>query len=325
MNVFIIGAGVFGTAISNELSLNIDNKVLLYARSKKKVHEINSTRKNTKYLPEKKLSKYLTATNNPFDINKADVIFIALPSYAITNVIDLFKLLINKDQLIINLSKGIFESGQFITDYLSEQLNSDNVLSLKGPSFAVEISKKAPTLLTLGYKNEIQKSLINNIFSKTNIYLEYSKDIYGVEVLSVIKNIYAIFIGITDYKYNSPNTRFLFISKIFTEIKIITKALGGDIETIFKSCGIGDVCMTSLNELSRNRKLGINIGESNTDLNKKNSNTEGVNSINIIYDLLDDSVIKELPILKKLYIFFNSNSNSFFIDFNEIFQIKSKQ
>ena len=196
---------------------------------------------------------------------------------------------------------------------------------MKGPSFAVEISKKAPTLLTLGYKNNFQKSLINNIFSKSNIYIEYTNDIYGVEILSIVKNIYAIFLGISDQKYNSPNTRFLFMSKIFTEIKIITQALGGDIETIFKSCGIADVCLTSLNELSRNRKLGISIGKLNTDFNKKNSITEGINSINIVYQLLDDPVIKALPILSKLYFFFNSNSDRFLIDFDEIFLLKPKR
>lgn len=325
MNIFVIGAGVFGTAISNELSQNSNNKVLLYARSKKKVQEINNLNTNTNYLPNKILCTLLTATNNPQEIKKADLIFIALPSHAIVNVIDQFKLLINKDQIVINLSKGIFESGKFIIDYLFQSLDTDNIVSLKGPSFAVEISKKAPTLLTLGYKNNIQQSLINDVFSNSNIFLEYTKDIYGVEILSVVKNIYAIFMGITEHKYTSPNTRFLFISKIFKEIKIITQTLGGDMETIFNSCGIGDICLTSLNELSRNRKLGINIGESNINLNKKNSNTEGVNSINIIYNILDDSVIKELPILKKLYNFFNSNSESFFIDFNEIFQIKSEK
>lgn len=325
MNVFVIGAGVFGTAISNELSLNSDNKVLLYARSKKKVQEINNSNTNTNYLPNKILSTCLNATNNPQEIKRADLIFIALPSYAIADVIDKFKALINKDQIVINLSKGIFKSGQFIIDYLFKNLDTENIVSLKGPSFAIEISKKAPTLLTLGYKNNIQKSLINNVFSNSNIYIEYTNDIYGVEILSVVKNIYAIFIGITEHKYTSPNTRFLFMSKIFTEIKIITQVLGGDIETIFKSCGIGDICMTSLNELSRNKKLGISIGELNTDLNKKNCNTEGVNSINIIFELLDNSVIKELPILRKLYFFFNSNSDSFFIDFDDIFKIKIKK
>tara|TARA_B110000003_G_C16584088_1_gene509200 strand:- start:282 stop:1259 length:978 start_codon:yes stop_codon:yes gene_type:complete len=325
MNIFVIGAGVFGTAISNELSQNSNNKVLLYARSKKKVQEINNLNTNTNYLPNKILCKLLTATNNPQEIKKADLIFIALPSHAIVNVIDQFKSLINKDQIVINLSKGIFESGKFIIDYLFQSLDTDNIVSLKGPSFAVEISKKAPTLLTLGYKNNFQKSLINNIFSKSNIYIEYTNDIYGVEILSIVKNIYAIFLGISDQKYNSPNTRFLFMSKIFTEIKIITQALGGDIETIFKSCGIADVCLTSLNELSRNRKLGISIGKLNTDFNKKNSITEGINSINIVYQLLDDPVIKALPILSKLYFFFNSNSDRFLIDFDEIFLLKPKR
>ena len=79
------------------------------------------------------------------------------------------------------------------------------------------------------------------------------------------------------------------------------------------------------NDLDRSDVLGISIGELNTDLNKKNSKTEGVNSINIVYELLDDSVIKALPILKKLYFFFNSNSDRFHIDLDEIFQIKSKK
>ena len=91
----------------------------------------------------------------------------------------------------------------------------------------------ANTLLTLGYSNENQKELIRRIFMYTNIHFDSTKDIRGVEILSAIKNIYALLIGIIDAKYNSPNTRFMFLTKAFTEIRILNNEFKGDLNTYF--------------------------------------------------------------------------------------------
>ena len=319
MNIFVIGSGTFGTAISNELANNKSNNVVLFSRSLNKVNEINNNHTNKKYFPNKKLNTLLQSTNIHSEIIKADVIFIALPSSILKDGINDFRNYISKNQLVVNLSKGIFKDGYTIVDFLSEFLDSENVVCLKGPSFAVEIMEHANTLLTLGYSNKNQKDLVSKIFLDTNIHFDSTKDIRGVEILSVIKNIYALLIGVIDAKYNSPNTRFMFLTKAFAEIRILNKEFQGDLDTLFLSCGLGDLCLTSLNDLSRNRTLGLLIGKGFYNPNSKENTViiEGLDAVNIIFSLIDEALIHKLPFLMKLHSFFNSNKKSFIVDFNE--------
>ena len=322
MNIFIIGSGTFGTAISNELVRNTDNKVTIFSRSLEKANEINTFHTNKRYFPNKKLNTSLKCTNVYSDIEKADVIFIAIPSSFLRDVLVEFQDFISNNQLVVNLSKGIFENGDTVVDYLKGLLDSENIVSLKGPSFAVEIMEHADTLLTLGYSFENQKDIINSMFRNTNLHFDSTKDIKGVEVLSVVKNMYALLIGVIDAKYNSPNTRFMFLTKVFTEIRILNNYFNGNLDTMFLSCGLGDICLTSLNDLSRNRTLGLLIGKGlyNPSSNGGAVVTEGINSIKIIYSLIDQSLIKKLPFLNKLHVFLNSNSKGITLDFNEFFK-----
>ena len=321
MNIFIIGSGTFGTAISNELAKNSSNNVIIFARLLDTVNEINNDHTNKKYFPNKQLSSSLISTNIHSDIIKADIVFIALPSSVLKDALLDFRDYISQNQLLVNLSKGIYKDGNTIVDFLKEFLDSKNIVTLKGPSFAVEIMEHANTLLTLGYSTENQKELISKIFMYTNIHFDSTTDIRGVEILSAIKNIYALLIGVIDAKYNSPNTRFMFLTKAFTEIRILNNEFKGDLDTLFLSCGLGDLCLTSLNDLSRNRTLGLLIGKGFYNPNAKENTViiEGLNSINIIYSLVDKAVIKELPFLRKLHSFFNSNKKSFVLDFSDLF------
>ena len=126
MNIFVIGSGTFGTAISNELSRNVNNNITIYSRSIEIVNEINSEKTNKKYFANTKLADSLKCTSKFIDIKSANVIFIALPSSAIIEVIDDFKVYISSSQLIVNLSKGIFKNGQTIVDYLNKVLENKN-------------------------------------------------------------------------------------------------------------------------------------------------------------------------------------------------------
>ena len=320
MNIFIIGSGTFGTAIANELSRNDNNSVIIFSRSKEIKDEINHLHTNKKYFPDKKLNFSLICTNEYSDLQNADVIFLALPSSTIIENIKYFSNYITSNQIVVNLSKGILSNGQTIIEYLTKELKSNNLISLKGPSFAIEIMNRAETVLTLGYSQEKQKETIFKIFNDTCIYLESTKDIKGVEILGVIKNIYAILLGIVDEKFTSPNSRFMVLSKVFAEIKILNNLFKGDAQTIFLACGIGDICLTSFNKLSRNRTLGTQIGQGIYKSRKNNINiVEGVNSLKIIYHLIDSSTLKKLPLLNKLFLFFDSELNEMNIDLKELY------
>ena len=324
MNIIILGAGNFGTAIANELSFNSCNNVFLYSRNSKKVEEINTLNTNKICFPNKQLNKSLTATTNINDLSKADIVFIALPSNVIIENLTALKANFKKNVLLVNLSKGMMSNGVTIVDSIRSEIGFENIVTLKGPSFAVEVMEHADTLLTLGYDTQNQYELINSIVKETALHLDYTEDIRGVELLSVLKNIYALVIGVVDAKYNSPNTRFMILSKAFVEVKKILKIAGGDEATLFLACGFGDLCLTSLNDLSRNRTLGLLIGKGffNADYKSNSVILEGLRAVNIIYDIIGNHEKKNLPIFNKIHNFFANKKEDFVIDFDELVDYK---
>ena len=102
------------------------------------------------------------------------------------------------------------------------------------------------------------------------------------------------------------------------------KLLGGSEDTLFLACGFGDLCMTSLNDLSRNRTLGLLIGKGffNSDYKSNSIILEGLNAIKVFHGLLDKDYSKELPIFYKLYNYFLNKEDSLEFKFNEL--IKSR-
>ena len=116
MNIIVLGAGTFGTAIANELSVNTSNKVLLYSRNQKKVDEINTQNTNKSCFPNKHLTKHLKATSDKNDLTKAAVIFIALPSTVIIENVTTLKPYFKEDVLLVNLSKGLLAGGVTIVE-----------------------------------------------------------------------------------------------------------------------------------------------------------------------------------------------------------------
>ena len=178
----------------------------------------------------------------------------------------------------------------------------------------------ADTLLTLGYSTNEQYELINNAIKDTALYIDCTTDIRGVEVLSVLKNIYALVLGVVDAKYNSPNTRFMMLTKSFAEIRILLRLLGGDEDTLFLACGFGDLCLTSLNDLSRNRTLGLLIGKGFFSADYKSNSVilEGLNAIELFHDLLDEKHEKCLPIFNKLYSYFFNQEEVLEFRFDEL-------
>ena len=320
MNILVLGAGTFGTAIANELSVNKDNNVILFSRSQDKVDEINRFHTNKFCFPNKHLTKDLLASSDKNDINNVDIILVALPSSVIIEELNNLKPYFSKNVLIVNLSKGLYEEGVTIVEAIKNSLNIDNVVTLKGPSFAIEVMEHADTLLTLGYSTNEQYALIKKMINNTSLHIDYTKDIRGVEVLSVLKNIYALVLGVVDAKYNSSNTRFMILTKAFSEIRVLLQKLGGTDDTLFLACGFGDLCLTSLNDLSRNRTLGLLIGKGffNTDYKSNSLILEGLNAIEVFYDSIEDEQTEYLPIFNKLYRFFANKENELEFKFSEL-------
>lgn len=305
--VFFIGGGAIATALGNVLAAKPDLEVTLLTIEEEVVESINKNHVNLKYFPGMKLNNSLKASGDLARVGEEAIVFIAIPSVAAIDYIRTLQL--HPRSIIINLAKGFGCNRQTINECL-EQIIPNPVLSLKGPSFAREILNNQPTALTVGSKAKKHFTLLSSMFRHTNIFLDYSNDIRGVEFLSILKNIYAIAIGIVDAQFESPNLRFLIFTKALKEMRKLMIAFGGSKKTLFNYCGVGDYALTSLSDLSRNRTLGLLIGKGFfTEYISEKVVLEGRIAVDVFHDEIMERgwSLNEYPILNELYSVFNTH------------------
>jgi glycerol-3-phosphate dehydrogenase (NAD(P)+) len=287
--IVFLGAGSISTSMGNSLSVRTDLQVSLLTIEKEVCETINQSNMNSRYFPNIRLSPSLSATSDPEILLNAGLVFIGIPSVAVMDYLVSIRHLLAKDTILVNLAKGFGCDQNLISECISQKLPNP-VCALKGPSFAREIINNSPTAFTLAARDIEVCKKIEPIFENTNLFVDISDDLTGVEIVSILKNIYAILIGIVDAHFNSPNLRFMMFTRAFNEMRKIVLHFGGSEETMFHYCGIGDFGLTSLNDLSRNRTLGLLIGKGffNDSISNKVV-LEGRIAMNIILKKLTES------------------------------------
>lgn len=313
-NIVVAGAGVFGTAIAERLAWNWDNNVILHTIEEDVADNINKDHQNSKYFPTKFLNSKIKATTDDKIFEEADVIMLVLPSKVIVPFSAKIKANTTKNPLVVNLAKGMSDQGAFIT----EDIPFERTASMKGPSFAIETINGFPTSFTFGGKYDDYNYLKSTVLPHTGFTLDYSPDVRAVELLSILKNMYAIAIGLVSGRYDSPNVDFQLYTKAVNEMRKLLRIYSCDEETIFRYCGIGDLGLTALNDLSRNRTLGILLGKGFA-LDEKNNITtvEGLRTIKLIGEKTREYGIEsDFPLVQNLYklIYEGGTLNEYYIN-----------
>jgi glycerol-3-phosphate dehydrogenase (NAD(P)+) len=310
-SIVVAGAGVFGTALAQRLSWNNGNSITLYTIEDDVIHDINTNSQNTKYFPGRHIHHDIVATGDIACTYTADVLFLAIPSKAIESFCHAIAHEVKEELLVVNLSKGLSEDGSF----LIEQIPFPHTGSLKGPTFAVEVMNGDPSGMTFGGTKEDYLHL-KDVMRDTGITIDHSEDIRAVEFLSVLKNMYAIAIGIVSGRYNSPNVDFLLMTKAVNEMRSMLRLYGCDEKTIFNYCGLGDLGLTALNDLSRNRTLGLLIGKGFSNNPKSTTVIEGLRTIKLLGELVKEKGLEdEFIVLKSLHalIYAGSSLNDYYM------------
>ena len=298
--IVIAGAGTFGTSVAERLAWNRNNKVCLHTIEGDVAKEINEDHKNTKYFPTRFINKSIEASVSYDVFEDADVIMLVIPSKAIVSFSLEMKRHTKKNPLVVNLAKGMSDDGAFIT----EKIPFERTASMKGPSFAIETINGFPTSFTFGGKRGDYEYFRSQVLPDTGFSLDYSSDIRAVELMSILKNMYAIAIGIVSGKFNSPNVDFLVYTKAVNEMRGLLKIFSCSDDTIFRYCGIGDLGLTALNDLSRNRTLGMLIGKgfSYDKEGKSATVVEGLRTVKLIGEITrEKGVSEEFPLVQALY------------------------
>lgn len=260
LKICFVGSGSITTAMGNVLAQKNKYEIKLLSIESEVVSSINTEHINKKYFPNINLHTSLTATKNMDFLADSNIIFLGIPSNVVVSYVDTNGKLFNPKALVVNLAKGFGPQHKTIPQNLARIL-SNQIFSMKGPSFAREIINNLPTGFTVTSQRKQNFDIFQGIFEDTSIYLDFTTDVNGVELASILKNIYAIIVGIVDAHFDSPNLRSLVLTKAINEMRYIITKFGGKEQTMFNYCGFGDFSLTALNDLSRNRTLGLLIGK----------------------------------------------------------------
>lgn len=323
MKITILGGGSFGTSMACQLAHNPKNQITLLVRNSEKAEEITQLHTNSTYFPNRILPNSIKATTDYDCVDQADILMLAIPTKTFEGISDKLKLHLRKNTLVVNLAKGILKNGETLVEYYSKEWEHPNFVTMKGASFSAEMINGSSTLFTLGFSRKQQLDLMLEATEGTSLYFDFTNDIRGVELLSAVKNIYAIALGKVDAQYNSLNTRFLVLTKAIEEIKTIVRLMKGREETVFLSCGIGDISLTGLSDLSRNRTLGLLIGKGfyHQKMTENSVILEGQNTLNMLIEALPADIQKRLPLfneVKKMLLVSPGNNEG--LDFPKLFK-----
>ncbi|MCF7799507.1 NAD(P)-dependent glycerol-3-phosphate dehydrogenase [Candidatus Babeliales bacterium] len=318
--VTVIGAGAFGTAFATLLANN-NFQVKLWCYEKEVVQDILQNQENSKYLPNIKLSSKITPTN---DMQKAledtTWVFEAVPVKFLRQILMQAKKIVKKDQIFVCLSKGIEQETAFLpSNIIKNVLGTDTKIGVvSGPNFAHELATNCSSGATISCCDvDLTQELAKNL--KNSYFMPYmSKDLVGIQVAGALKNVLVLIVGIARGYLSSQNTIAFLLTRGFAEISKLCKFLGGEPETVYGLCGLGDLFLSSSSLQSRNMKVGQLLGEGKNlkAIEKKlGILPEGINTVQSVYKLIQKHNL-DLPICTGIYqmIFENRSFNNFLDD-----------
>lgn len=301
--IAVVGLGSWGTGVGN-IFADAGRDVTVWGRDAELVNHINHKHENRKYLKGISLNPKLKASGDLIQVVKdADWIVCAIPTQEIRNVfLPIAPILKNKH--IINTSKGIEVGTHFRVSEIFHQIAPESPYTiLSGPSFALEAVKRLPTAVTLASKRIEDAAKIQQALSTSYFRSYTSRDVTGVEFAGALKNVVAIAAGIASGLHLGYNAQAAIINRGIAEIMRLAKAFHADPFTFLGLAGTGDLILTCTGPLSRNRKVGILLGEGKTltQIQKDLGGVaEGVFTAKSAYELSTHAGI-ELPITEQIY------------------------
>ncbi|MCC6436334.1 MAG: NAD(P)H-dependent glycerol-3-phosphate dehydrogenase [Acidimicrobiales bacterium] len=260
IRVVVLGAGTWGTTMATLASRNAGT--VLWARRPEVVDEVNTTRRNAHYLPGVALSDTLRATASLEEaVAGADVVVMAVPSYAFRQVLEAAALYVRPWVPVISLAKG-FEQGTNLrmTEVINEVLPGHPAGVLTGPNLAQEIVAGHAAASVVAMREPHVAEVLQRVFASDLFRVYTNSDVVGCEVAGPLKNVIAIASGIADGLETGDSTRAAVITRGVAELTRFGVAMGGRPETFAGLAGMGDLIATCINPESRNRWFGEQLG-----------------------------------------------------------------
>lgn len=261
-NICVAGGGSWGTALAHLACLN-GHDVTLWLRDEAVCSAISTLHENPRYLPGLALHPALKATTDLKVLN-APVVILAIPCQQQRAFVTACREYFAEGVVLVNAAKGIEDASgltpsQFLPDLLADLHPVYTVLS--GPSFAKEVLESQPTAVVVASKGSEPSARIQHLLSSPSFRCYTSTDVLGVEIGGAVKNVIAIAAGLCDGLRIGTNGRAALLTRGLAEITRLGTALGARPATFMGLSGLGDLVLTATGGLSRNRTLGLALGQ----------------------------------------------------------------
>ena len=307
MKIAVLGSGTYGTALGSIVA-DKGNDVWIYTRRETIEKSINEDNENSHYLPDLKLPPSLKASRDMEQcLSGAELVVLAIPTQQLGSVVSENVKLLPEGVPLVSAAKGVEKGSlRLVSEILEESLPESyhkHLAYLSGPSFAKEMVKKMPTVVSIAAHNENTAKHAQETFASSYFRTYRTADVTGVEVGGALKNVVAIAAGVADGLGMGYNTRAALITRGLTEITRLGVAKGAEPITFLGLAGMGDLVLTCTAELSRNRTVGFNLGQGkklNQILEEMNQVAEGVVTTESAYQLSQKLGV-EMAITNEVY------------------------
>jgi glycerol-3-phosphate dehydrogenase (NAD(P)+) len=265
MNAAVIGGGSWGSAFARYLgSIGISTR--LWIREADIYQDALSSRENKTFLPGFLFPEGVEFSDDlRRTTSSGDVVFVAVPSHFCRSTYSRMAPVLRKGQIVVSLTKGFDTKTLMRMSQVMEEVFRPRVhprlAVISGPSFAREVASGYPTALVVASRDQAAAHEVQHLISSLTIRAYTSSDVTGVEVAGALKNVIAIAAGIVDSLKYGLNSRAALITRGLVEITNLGLALGARKETFSGLAGIGDLVLTCTGELSRNHKVGHELGQ----------------------------------------------------------------
>jgi glycerol-3-phosphate dehydrogenase (NAD(P)+) len=307
LKIGVVGAGSWGTALANLLASK-GYAVDWWVFEKEVNDQIRQSGENSIFLPDIKLSSNLHPSNDLTEVvSDKDVVLVVVPSHVVRETTLNMAGHLAQDTIIVSASKGIENKTHLtMTGVLQETLENipaHHLAVLSGPSFAREVARNLPTVVTVASKDSAVAALVQQVMATPNFRVYTSEDVIGVELGGSLKNVIAIAAGVIDGLELGLNTRAALITRGMTEIRRLGLDMGANPRTFTGLAGFGDLILTCTGHLSRNHTVGKKIGQGekiNDILGSMRMVAEGVKTAKSVYNLSRKLGV-EMPISHETY------------------------
>ncbi len=303
----VIGAGGWGTALA-KLLCEKGHEVTLWCHGEESFRTIQEQRENCSYLPGIVLPPGLSVSRSLEEaVSGKEILFFTVPSHGVREVARDSRPHMEPDAILVCGTKGLEEGslmtmGEVFSDIFGA-LKRGEFAFLSGPTFALEVARGLPAAITVAAFEESVGKEIQDTLNTQTLRVYTSKDVVGVQMGGVVKNVIAIAAGISDGLALGYNARAALITRGLAEMTRLAVQMGGDPLTLSGLPGLGDLILTCTGELSRNRRVGVEIA-----LGKKLEEilgglrmvAEGVRNTRSVY-LLAFRLGVEMPIVQQMY------------------------